>query len=233
MSGYSYQIEGIKRRSLAEEAYDYLKEQIISGHIRQGDVITEQKIADLLHISRTPVKRAINRLENENFVTTLNGRGTLVNVLSIADMRDIYSVRITLELLALETAVNNFSPRKLVKNRLTLEKALTDYQRNRERLTVEDMSRLDEQFHNFLIENTSNHYLQKLMPSISQRIQLGQTQAYILTDTFADSTTQHLKIIEALEKKDLPKAKDLLKAHLQWSYKIVLDAMLNQQKRKA
>lgn len=149
MTGYSYQIEGIKRRSLAEEAYDYLKEQIISGHIRQGDVITEQKIADLLHISRTPVKRAINRLENENFVTTLNGRGTLVNVLSIADMRDIYSVRITLELLALETAVNNFSPRKLVKNRLTLEKALTDYQRNRERLTVEDMSRLDEQFHNF------------------------------------------------------------------------------------
>ncbi len=233
MRGYSYQIEGIKRRSLAHEAYNYLKEQIISGHIRQEDVITEQKIADLLHISRTPVKRAINRLENENFVTTLNGRGTLVNVLSIADMRDIYSVRITLELLALETAINNFSPRKLVKNRLTLKKALADYQQDRELLTVEDMSRLDEQFHNFLIENTSNHYLQKLMPSISQRIQLGQTQAYILTDTFADSTTQHLKIIEALEKKDLPKAKTLLKSHLQWSYKIVLDAMLTQQKRKA
>ena len=102
----------IKRYSLAEQAYRYLKDQILSGQIRQGDVITEQAIADQLHMSRTPVKNAISRLETENFVTTMNGRGTLVNVLSIADMRDIYSVRCALGELALDTAVKNLPLRR-------------------------------------------------------------------------------------------------------------------------
>lgn len=104
-----YKARKIKKLSLAEEAYNYLKEQIISGKIHQGDVVTEQSIANELRISRTPVKNAISKLESENFVTTLNGRGTLVNVLSIADMRDIYNVRTVLEVLALETTIHNLS----------------------------------------------------------------------------------------------------------------------------
>ena len=90
MTTIPYRLGKIKHRSLADEAYCYLKEQILSGHIRQGDVITEQTVADILHISRTPVKNALSRLESENFVTTLSGRGTLVNVLSIADMPEIW-----------------------------------------------------------------------------------------------------------------------------------------------
>ena len=95
------------------------------------------------------------------------------------------------------------------------------------------MYHLDNMFHNLFIEHTSNHYIRKLMPSISERIQLGQLQAYIMTDTFETSTLQHLEIIDALEAKDLPEAKRLLQAHLEWSYKVMFEAMVKSGKKKA
>ena len=232
MTTIPYRLGKIIHRSLADEAYCYLKEQILSGHIRQGDVITEQTVADILHISRTPVKNALSRLENENFVTTLSGRGTLVNVLSIADMRDIYNVRIVLELLALDTAINHFSARDLEDIRRVFVDAYNDYKKDKSSLPAEDMYHLDNMFHNLFIEHTSNHYIRKLMPSISERIQLGQLQAYIMTDTFETSTLQHLEIIDALEAKDLPEAKRLLQAHLEWSYKVMFEAMIKSGKKK-
>ena len=232
MTKIPYRLGKIKRQSLAEEAYRYLKDQILSGNIRQGDMITEQTVADILHMSRTPVKNALSRLESENFVTTLGGRGTLVNVLSIADMRDIYSVRIALEVLALDTAINHLSAKELEEIRSVFTKALKDYKKDKSSLTAQEMYQLDNIFHDLFIEHTSNHYIRKLMPSISERIQVGQLQAYILTDTFDTSTLQHLEILDALEAHDLAKAKELLRKHLEWSYQIMFDAMLSGKKRK-
>lgn len=231
MTKIPYRLGKIKRQSLAEEAYRYLKDQILSGNIRQGDMITEQTVADILHMSRTPVKNALSRLESENFVTTMGGRGTLVNVLSIADMRDIYSVRIALEVLALETAINHLSTKDLEEIRNVFTKSLKDYKKDKMSLSAEEMYQLDNIFHDLFIEHTSNHYIRKLMPSISERIQVGQLQAYIMTDTFETSTLQHLKIIEALEAKDLPEAKRLLQAHLEWSYNVMFEAMIKNGKR--
>lgn len=231
MTKIPYRLGKIKRQSLAEEAYRYLKDQILSGNIRQGDMITEQTVADILHMSRTPVKNALSRLESENFVTTMGGRGTLVNVLSIADMRDIYSVRIALEVLALETAINHLSTKDLEEIRSVFTKSLKDYKKDKMSLSAEEMYQLDNIFHDLFIEHTSNHYIRKLMPSISERIQVGQLQAYIMTDTFETSTLQHLKIIEALEAKDLPEAKRLLQAHLEWSYNVMFEAMIKNGKR--
>lgn len=232
MKTIPYQLGKIRRRSLADEAYGYLKEQILSGHIRQGDVITEQAVADVLHISRTPVKNALNRLKSENFVTTMGGRGTLVNVLSIADMRDIYNVRSALELLALDTAIAQLPQKELDQVEATFRRALEDYRRDRDALSPETMYHLDNLFHNLFIEHTSNHYIRKLMPSLSERIQLGQLRAYVMTDTFEESTLQHLRIIEALEAHNLSQAKDLLKAHLEWSYKVMFDAILKDGKNR-
>ena len=147
-------------------------------------------------------------------------------------MRDIYNVRIVLELLALDTAINHFSARDLEDIRRVFVDAYNDYKKDKSSLPAEDMYHLDNMFHNLFIEHTSNHYIRKLMPSISERIQLGQLQAYIMTDTFETSTLQHLEIIDALEAKDLPEAKRLLQAHLEWSYKVMFEAMIKSGKKK-
>jgi len=220
----------IKRYSLAEQAYRYLKDQILSGQIRQGDVITEQAIADQLHMSRTPVKNAISRLETENFVTTMNGRGTLVNVLSIADMRDIYSVRCALEELTLDTAVKNLPLRELKRQQELFRDAGTRYHADKKSVSAEEMFQLDSMFHTMFVDYTSNHYIKKLMPTLEERIQWRQLQAYILTDTFPESTEQHLAILDAMEKGNLEEAKGLLHDHLEWSFNVMMDAYLNGRK---
>ena len=159
MTKIPYRLGKIKHRSLADEAYCYLKEQILSEHIRQGDVITEQTVADILHISRTPVKNALSRLESENFVTTLSGRGTLVNVLSIAIAGGISIMSgIVLELLALDTAINHFSARDLEEIRQAFVNAYNDYKRTSLPFR-QKIYHLDNMFHNLFIEHTSNHYI--------------------------------------------------------------------------
>ncbi|MFR9307830.1 MAG: GntR family transcriptional regulator, partial [Lachnospiraceae bacterium] len=61
-----------EKETLSEVAYRYLKEQIISGVIREGDVITENNIGRALGMSRTPVKKALTQLESENYVRCLD-----------------------------------------------------------------------------------------------------------------------------------------------------------------
>ena len=56
------------------------------------------------------------------------------------------------------------------------------------------MYELDNQFHNMIVDYTSNHYIRRLMPSLSERINVRQLQAYQITDTFETSTKQHLEI---------------------------------------
>ena len=226
-----YKARKIKKLSLAEEAYNYLKEQIISGKIHQGDVITEQSIANELRISRTPLKNAISKLESENFVTTLNGRGTLVNVLSIADMRDIYNVRTVLEVLALETTIHNLSEKMVQQACESFQNALALYKKDKSLVSPEMMYELDNQFHNMIVDYTSNHYIRRLMPSLSERINVRQLQAYQITDTFETSTKQHLEILEAIAMKNLARAKLLLEEHLKWSFAVMFDALLQRYQK--
>lgn len=147
-------------------------------------------------------------------------------------MRDIYNVRSALELLALDTAIAQLPQKELDQVEATFRRALEDYRRDRDALSPETMYHLDNLFHNLFIEHTSNYYIRKLMPSLSERIQLGQLRAYVMTDTFEESTLQHLRIIEALEAHNLSQAKDLLKAHLEWSYKVMFDAILKDGKNR-
>lgn len=63
------------------------------------------------------------------------------------------------------------------------------------------MYELDNQFHNMIVDYTSNHYIRRLMPSLSERINVRQLQAYQITDTFETSTKQHLEILEAIAMK--------------------------------
>ena len=118
-----------EKETLSEVAYRYLKEQIISGVIREGDVITENNIGRALGMSRTPVKKALTQLESENYVRCLDGIGTVVVGLSLSDLRDIYDVRISMELLALKTSIHNIRPAEIAELRGDFQRELEAYRR--------------------------------------------------------------------------------------------------------
>ncbi len=84
-------------RSLAEDAADRIREQILSGGFGQGEHLVEAKIAQQLHVSRGPVREAFKLLRAEGLVEEEPRRGTFVVSLSSEDVREIYGLRAAIE----------------------------------------------------------------------------------------------------------------------------------------
>ena len=74
------------QKSLTQKAYDLLLESFMKRQIPSGSVLQERKLADMLRISRTPVREALNRLESEGFVTRKAGRVLVVTELSTREL---------------------------------------------------------------------------------------------------------------------------------------------------
>ncbi len=84
-------------RSLAENAADRIREQVLTGGYRQGQHLVEAKIADELRISRGPVREAFKMLRAEGLLTEEPRRGTFVVSITPQDVRDIYGLRAAVE----------------------------------------------------------------------------------------------------------------------------------------
>jgi GntR family transcriptional regulator, gluconate operon transcriptional repressor len=85
------------RRSLATDAVELLRQEILSGRLRQGQHLVEAKIAQQLRISRGPVREAFKLLRAEGLVEEEPRRGTFVVSLSARDAREIYELRAAIE----------------------------------------------------------------------------------------------------------------------------------------
>lgn len=99
--------------SLARRAYRYLEEQIVTLKLRPGDIVADRSIAEELGISRTPVREAILRLRDEQFVESSARRGVFVLGIDLAHYKDIFETRRVLDNLLLETASYRAAPRHL------------------------------------------------------------------------------------------------------------------------
>jgi GntR family transcriptional regulator of gluconate operon len=84
-------------RSLAEDAADRLREEILSGGFRQGEHLVEARIAEQLNISRGPVREAFKLLRAEGLLEEEPRRGTFVVSLAPSDVREIYGLRAAIE----------------------------------------------------------------------------------------------------------------------------------------
>src|SRR4030067_2273305 len=87
-------------KSLKEQVYDYIREQLRSGEIPPGAAINLDQTSRKLGVSRTPLRHALLQLESEGFVTIYPRRGVIVNFLSLQDIKNYYQIIGALESMA-------------------------------------------------------------------------------------------------------------------------------------
>jgi DNA-binding GntR family transcriptional regulator len=97
-----------RRKSVAEELYEYLRKAILEGQLEAGERLTEQAVARSAAISRTPVREAIHKLEVDGLIETQAGSATIVD-LTLSQFGEISVVRETLEGLAAQLAAQSRS----------------------------------------------------------------------------------------------------------------------------
>jgi DNA-binding GntR family transcriptional regulator len=141
--------------SLAERAYQELRDRLVTLQIRPGEPINDEQVAAELGVGRTPVREALKRLETERLVAAYPRRGTFATEVQITDLRHLTEVRQRLEPLAAACAAQRASAR----DRVVLADLLRELD-GAAKAEVEELIRLDLRLHRALYAATANPYLQ-------------------------------------------------------------------------
>lgn len=199
----------LRPSSLAEKAYEALKEDIIAAKLQPGAFVLEEDYAERLRMSRTPVREALRRLEQEGLVVRIPQRGVFVAELSIHDFLEICQVRDLLESYACRIAAEKVDLRGLEK--FEEEFSALDVPAPDDE-TVRRATRVDREFHQFILESAGN---QRIVSIISHLNDVINRLRFSLTPSrYHDSLREHRQILEALKARDGSEAERAMHVHI-------------------
>ena len=148
-------------RSLKQIAYETLKQKIVSCEILPGSTLTEDMLCEMLNASRTPVRDAISRLEQENLVSIKPKKGIQVNRVSMNSIKELFEVRCLLE----PAAVLKYG------NRIPDEVYARYAQQFRRRnLSTQELYHVDDEFHQMFINASDNRYFHSVYAMIAVQV---------------------------------------------------------------
>ncbi len=215
--------------SLVEQAYRKIKARILDNQYGPRYQALEQDIANDLGMSRTPVREALIRLENEGLVTCIPRRGMRVVPLSADDMREIYQLLTGLETTAVDLLARKH-PRP--KDISILNDAMDQMERALEENDLPAWARADEQFHKSLLELCGNRRLADMANTVLDQAHRARWVTLTLRPIPWDSNTEHRNTYRAVLEGDWAKARKCHYDHLLRAASILLKILEEDQLRE-
>ena len=206
-----------KKKSLTDVAFEEIKELILNEEIEPGEIVSENQLAEYLNMSRTPIREAIRRLEADGILISRQGYGTIVKMLTLKDIEDVFEVR---ELIASETAIYNISDQEIQEVKDNFLNLLERHHRG-EIIEKEEFTAIDGQIHDLIVKKSDNEYVKMLMERIDFNVGRYRAMSYKVSLDLEESTKQHLKLLKYMEERNVEVFKEHLKEHLYWSLNII------------
>jgi DNA-binding GntR family transcriptional regulator len=197
-------------RHLKDEAYDVLKAAITSLALPPGAPCMEAEMAAQLGISKTPVRHALARLENEGLVTTIPFKGTFVRGVSLEDVNEIFDIRRGLESLAVRIWVERVPASEINELKRIIER--TEAAASREGFDAA-MASIRE-FHDVLIARTGNERLVAIFGMLDDQLLRVRNICGHIPGRIEQSCVEHRAVIAALEARDAGAAEEETQRHL-------------------
>jgi DNA-binding GntR family transcriptional regulator len=195
---------------LVEAAYRQIRSRILDNAWLPGHHALEQALALELGMSRTPVREALIRLQNEGLVEVVPRHGMRVLPVSAADMKEIYEILTSLEAMAAElVALKRPAPAELA----ALEKASRDMEKALKKDDLDAWAEADERYHRQLIELCGNRRLAAVVYNYWDRAHRARMFTLRLRPKPVNSTHEHLAVVEAIRRGDSVAARELHRAH--------------------
>jgi DNA-binding GntR family transcriptional regulator len=187
--------------------YELLKQAILTGELQPGQPLIETALAEQYDVSRTPIREALTRLEQDGVVVR-SERGLIVRMRSPEEILDIYETRILLEGRAAGIAAERHSRLDVIRlRRLAGEMELVD--------TSDEtaMARTNHEFHQALWLATHNEPMIDLLTRLD--LHLGRYPATTLTQPgrWQETNAEHVLLVDAIERSDIPAAEAISTEH--------------------
>lgn len=205
------------KRTLAEEVTEQLRDAIFRGHFAPGQRLSEEQLARTLGVSRGPIREAFVRLEREGLIASQANRRSLVAQLSRRDLEEVYTMRLALERLAVQYAVDAAQPEDfaaMAANIQALEAAVV------RGLTEQTAAALDIGFHDLLYQAARHAHVRAAWANIRSEVYLFLLSRNRANPDFRDRTIAqaHAGILQALMARDSQRAVAAIEVHLRGAY---------------
>ena len=197
--------------NLRDQTYDIIKNMIILREIEPGKKINEEHIAREIQVSRTPIREALCRLENEGIVRIIPRRGAFVSDLTETNVKEILLIREVLEGLVARLAVENMDQKTLEKLRKALEKVRTIPETDRELIHY---TRSEVDFHALLLEASNNQMLKNMMEIVNAHLQIIRLRTVVIPERAQKTVEEHQQILQAIVDGDAAAAEELMRKHV-------------------
>jgi DNA-binding GntR family transcriptional regulator len=191
------------RRSLVERAYAEIRRRILDNEYAPAQQVLEQALATELGMSRTPVREALIRLQNEKFVQIVPRHGMRVVPLSIDDLRETYEILTALEIAAIERLVRSRpGPERLA----PLDRALDEMDAALRRRNLDAWVSADERFHRTLLDLCGNGRLAAMAQTLSDHAHRARMTTVRLR-SLQPSNAEHRAVVDAIRRGHLREAR--------------------------
>lgn len=197
-------------KSLRELALEHLRNSIIDGSLKMGQVLSERKISEELGVSKSPVREALAQLRDEGLVSIEPQKGARVFSLSEPEVAQICDFRQAIETAAFELALQR-DPKGLADE---MQRVVKDMERERSRGNEKGYLSLDTAFHHLIFEHAGNDYLTASYTRYIGKIAALRTHLAKLPQHTDLSFDEHRKIAAAVREGDMAKIKSLLMEHI-------------------
>ena len=212
------------RRASPDGVYERLRKRILDSELAPGSHILEQELAVMLGVSRTPIREAVIRLQNEGLLEIVPRHGVRIVPIAVSDMREIYDVLISLEPRAAELlAARGASSKELDRLKASCEK-MTDTLRRGE---MEQWALADEEFHLGIVQLSNNRRLVDIVLNCWDQVHRARYFTLRLRQhpQPSKSIEEHYEIIEAIRQGDANAARRLYRRHRERGLREQIDVM--------
>ncbi|UYV38047.1 GntR family transcriptional regulator [Rhodobacteraceae bacterium D3-12] len=198
-------------KSLMEVTSEKIRDAIVAGELPLGSKLSEQRLADTLGVSRSPVRDALAVLQSEGLVAILPKRGTFVFTPDLRVVDELCEHRAILETAALRLGIERNHADVLRQ----LEKASTEMERALKSNDAYRYTMGDHQFHNAIVEGARNRTLTKTYNQTVSPLKALRTHLFTIMSENSDrSMAEHFALIEAVAARQTEQAVSQLAVHI-------------------
>ena len=198
-----------KTISLAEQVFERLENDVLTGKYQRGEILTELKLVNDLGVSRTPVREALHRLEQEHIIE-ITPKGILILGVTEQDLKDIFAIRLRIEGLASYCAAECMSDEQLAELKETLE--LQEFYVTKQ--DPERIKKMDSQFHQLIYRYCGSAVLNDALLPLHKKVQKYRRASVEDNARAQQSAREHRAIFEAIEAKNAALAEKYTTEHI-------------------
>ncbi len=195
---------------LREAVFNTLRQQILTGELKPGERLMEVTLAEKLGVSRTPIREAIRKLEQEGMAQTIPRRGAVVAMMTEKDMEDVLQVRRALEDLAVQIACEQISISQIKE----LETAMMRFEECTKKDDLAETVRADVEFHDIIYAATGNKRLMSIMSGFGEQMFRYRVEYLKERENYPVLVEEHEGIVDGLKRRDMEAVTEIMRRHV-------------------